>query len=192
MVELLVLGPESSGKSLVIRRLSELCVTNQGHVEVVSPSTTGDEFSESTIPTVGVNISSIQIGDLSLEIREIGAAMASRWDTYIPDCSALLFVIDTSDMGSLASSLVLLYEVLSNETALKEKPLAILFNKLDLVGDPQTTLNVFYNTLRIDDLISRSSTWKHLVLLSGTALDINGSAKAVRDWILDSQLDRAP
>ena len=96
-----------------------------------------------------------------------------------------------SAMSSKQRIMVLLYEVLSNEDALADKPIAILFNKLDLVGDPQTTLHIFYNILRIDDLKNKNNTWAKLVLLSGTALDTScnsGSVKTACDWIVDSGL----
>lgn len=142
-----------------------------------------NDCSESTIPTVGVDISSIVINEVVLDIREIGATMASKWDSYTPDCSALLFVIDVSDLGMLASSLVLLYEVLSCKHGIQNKPFAIVFNKLDLVAD-SSSLAVVYNTLRIEDLMERYSSTLNLSLLSGVSLDKQSAPQCVRDWIL--------
>ena len=179
MLEVLVLGAEGSGKSLLIRKLQQLYSNN---VE-------GDEDqSESTIPTVGVDISTFRMNDIEFSVREIGATMASKWNSYIPDCIALLFVIDVSDLGMLASNLVLLYEVLANRHHFRDKPFAILFNKLDLVCDP-TSIAVVYNTLRIGDLIEDEDDLT-TVLLSGSSLSKESAPSCVYKWIksfLDNQ-----
>jgi GTPase SAR1 family protein len=195
MVELLVLGPEGSGKSMVIRGLNELNdepATNDNGSTMVGAK---EPISESTIPTVGVNLSHIEFKStavssttITLDVREIGAAMASRWDCYLEDCAALLFVIDVSDLGSLASSFVLLYEVLSNKEYLANKPLAILLNKLDLVGDPSTSIPIVYHTLRIDDLQRCGVDFPQITVLAGSALDLHSSPTCVRQWILDKHL----
>lgn len=195
MVELLVLGPQGSGKSLVIRRLDELNEKVQSTTDVVTTVGTVDPSSESTIPTVGVNLSHIEFKSpatsstiMKLDVREIGAAMASRWDCYLEDCAALLFVIDVSDLGSLASSFVLLYEVLANKEYLANKPLAILLNKLDLVGDPATSIPIVYHSLRIGDLQRCHIDFPQITVLAGSALDLHSSAECVRQWILDKHL----
>ena len=171
MVELLILGAEGSGKSLLIRKLKQLCTITE---EI------DEDQSESTIPTIGVDISSIEVDGIDLTVREIGGSMASKWHSYIPDSSALLFVIDVSDLGMLASNLVLLYEVVAYENILKDKSFAILFNKMDLVSDPKS-IAVVYNTLRIDDL--RTENNLDIVILSGSSLNKEGSSFCVRAWI---------
>ena len=208
--ELLVLGAEGAGKSLLIRRLKELCHNSKSATDPNVPSSipispppirslqTGFaqlgglpsfDPSESTIPTVGVNLSNLVISDIPLDVREIGSSMASRWDTFLPDCMALLFVVDASDLGQLSSTSVLLYEILSNREFIIKKPIAILFNKLDLVGDPRVTLPIIYNTLRIDDLLRRNKDWSRLVVLAGSSLDVSG-ATVLRKWILSFLKDK--
>lgn len=172
MLEVLVLGAEGSGKSLLIRKLKQLCANDVEEDE---------DQSESTIPTVGVDISTLRIEGTELGIREIGATMASKWSSYIPDCVALLFVIDVSDLGMLASNLVLLYEVLANGQHFKDRPFAILFNKLDLVCDP-ISIGVVYNTLRIGDLIEDENDLT-IVLLSGSSLNKDSAPFCVHRWI---------
>jgi GTPase SAR1 family protein len=178
MVELLVLGPEGSGKSLLIRRLQQLCA--DGDEE-------GDP-SESTIPTVGVDISSVDVDEKPITIREIGATMASKWESYFEGCSALLFVIDVSDLGAIASDLVLLQEVLSNKATISGKPFAILFNKMDLISD-HSTVAVMYNLLRIEDLQRENMDDLNIVLLSGSSLLKTSSAYCVRAWMRSANLE---
>ena len=177
-MELLVLGPEGSGKSLLIRRLQQLCA--DGDEE-------GDQ-SDSTIPTVGVDISSVDIDEKLMTIREIGATMASKWESYFQGCSALLFVVDVSDLGAIASDLVLLHEMLSNKATITGKPFAILFNKMDLVGDP-STVAVMYNLLRIEDLQRENMDDLNIVLLSGSSLSKTSSAYCVRAWMRSANFD---
>lgn len=172
MVELLILGPEGSGKSLLIRKFKQLFI--QGDEE--------RDQSESTIPTVGVDISSVDVNGISLYIREIGATMASKWESYFEGCSALVFVIDVSDLGALPSDLVLLHEVISNRLSLLKKPFAILFNKIDLVSDP-STVAVVYNVLRIEDLQNENCDALDIILLSGSSVGTNSSALCLQAWV---------
>ena len=163
-------------------------------------SSSSEQFepsAEATIPTVGVNLSHVdlsQIGTqtqtLSLDVREIGAAMASRWDAYLPDCSALLFVVDASDVGALASAFVLLYEVLTHAHHVANKPAAVLLNKLDLVGDAAAALPTVSNVLRLDDL---RRAFPRLHILAGSAVDrLRGcAAECVKTWLLGEQLSPA-
>lgn len=92
----------------------------------------------------------------------------------------------------LATNLVLLYEILSNKKAIINKPFAILFNKLDLVGD-LSNISIVSNTLRIDDLLHRNNDWKdNLILLSGSSISDECSSDGgeecsfhcVKEWIL--------
>lgn len=48
---------------------------------------------EGTIPTVGADIINININGKPVVLREVGSAMASRWDKYLPDCDCLLVII---------------------------------------------------------------------------------------------------
>jgi GTPase Era involved in 16S rRNA processing len=123
---------------------------------------------------VGVDISSVDVNGISLEIREIGATMVSKWESYYLDCSASVFVVDVSDLGALPSDLVLLHEALSNRLSLFNKPFAILFNKMDIVSDP-STITVFYNVLRLD-LQNENCNGLNIILLSGSSLGSNISA----------------
>ena len=187
MVELLVLGPDGAGKSLVIRRLVES--------SAAAEPAASDPSAEATIPTVGVNLTHVDLVaaapsssllSLSLDVREIGATMASRWDSYLPDCTALLFVVDASDLGALASAFVLLYEVLMHTPHVAHKPAAVLLNKLDLVGDAAVALPTVCNVLRLDDL---RRVYPRLRVLAGSAVDrhCGCAAAGVKTWLLGEQ-----
>ena len=81
----------------------------------------------------------------------------------------------------LSSSLVLLYEVQACRQTLEGKPFAILFNKLDLVGD-RNSIAIVYNVLRIDDMLDNEADGG-LVLLSGSSLQRESAPYCVRAWV---------
>ena len=130
---------------------------------------------------MSVDISSVDVNGISLEIREIGATMASKWESYYLDCSASVFVVDVSDLGALPSDLVLLHEVLSNRLSLFNNPFAILFNNMDIVSDP-STIAVFYNVLRLEDFQNENCNGLNIILLSGSSLGSNSSALCLQSW----------
>lgn len=47
---------------------------------------------EGTIPTVGADIINININGKPVILREVGSAMASRWDKYLPECDCLMVI----------------------------------------------------------------------------------------------------
>eukprot|EP01038_Epipyxis_sp_PR26KG_P006702 gene6702-9193_t len=153
-MECLVLGGESVGKTLLVKRMKE-------------PNTN----LESTIPTVGVEITDLNLTlnneediylsrgkeikqiNCSISLKEVGSSISSRWNLYYSQCDCIIFIIDISDCGSLPSSLVLLHEILAYTEVvgmLKNKPISILLNKCDLC-DP-ISLIMAKNFLQLKDL----------------------------------------
>eukprot|EP01041_Mallomonas_annulata_P004947 gene4947-9889_t len=169
--EVLVLGAEGAGKTLLMRRIKE---TSRGL----------DISSEATIPTVGVDVISLDAGGMPISFREVGATLASRWGTYLPESSALLFVIDISDMGGLASAWALLHEVLSIDGShTSGKPFGIVLNKADSVD--ATTRSMAENILRLDELLLRMPS---IVLFTGDSLGVILSTK-VLNWLSTACFD---
>ena len=120
--EILILGNQSSGKTLFLTRLLSNYNYNLSKV--------------STIPTTGTELHTIQIQGIDYNVREVGGLMSSQWISYIEHCSILLYVIDLTDLGSIASTIVLFHEIfvsISNIKANSHKsiPFAIVFNKND-------------------------------------------------------------
>jgi GTPase SAR1 family protein len=67
MKQVLFLGAEGSGKSLLIRRIRE--VKEQTELSA-----------ESTVPTTGTEMKTLEImPSCEVTLREVGASMASRW-----------------------------------------------------------------------------------------------------------------
>ena len=167
--EVLILGGDGAGKSLLVRRLKELQNANSGDGF--------DESLEGTMPTVGVEINTIDINGLNVNLREIGSSISLRWDAYIPDCNHLVFVSDISDTGSIGSTMALLHEVLSCYEGLRNKPILLAFNKIDLCSKRSYT--VAFNMLRVEELMERNG---NISLVNGSCT--NGSlATAVANWL---------
>lgn len=155
---ILIVGAEGCGKTLLLRRLKEITkVESSGKFEF-SP--------ESTIPTVGVDLVTLDLCQgQSIRVREVGASMASRWDSYIPESNVIVFVVDVSDLGMLSSAQILMGEVLCHCES-KGKPFAVALNKMELADE--TNMNLIVNVLRIHEL---SQMHPFMVILEGSAID---------------------
>lgn len=53
------------------------------------------------MPTVGQNVSTIDLGDIYLKIWDVGGQHSLRrlWQSYYESCHAVVFVVDSSDLG---------------------------------------------------------------------------------------------
>ena len=156
MSEILVLGGENAGKSLFIRRMRELLLEGHGFDLTLS--------SESTQPTIGVELCELHLSDCKIEVREIGSTLSSQWAKYIPNCSGIIFLIDVSDPGHLSSVIVLLHEVLSNNSDNNKVLLGL--NKLDLVD--KCRLVMARNFLRLSEL---KTSHPCVEVISGSCMD---------------------
>ena len=53
------------------------------------------------MPTVGQNVSTIDLGDMYLKIWDVGGQHSLRrlWTSYYESCHAVVFVVDSTDLG---------------------------------------------------------------------------------------------
>ena len=136
--ECLVLGVEGAGKSLLLRRLWEVCCGGPSEL-----------LNDSISPTVGQDVIAVKgRKESSVSIREIGGRMGSAWMSYTDLCSSVILMIDIADPGVLSASAVLLQELLVQLHA-GEKRILLLLNKRDLIEDVH--LRIAINLLRIKD-----------------------------------------
>ena len=142
--EVLFLGAEASGKTLLIRKIKS---------KVLKDSRNDDNR---TIKTVGVNIDSFHLNNENLvKLREVGSSMISRWTSYSDDCHMIVIVIDCSDASSFPSAYILLLEIISHlntSNSKSHKPLTVALNKLDLADD--RIIIQFENIFQLDKLIT--------------------------------------
>ncbi|KAL0949911.1 hypothetical protein HGRIS_009939 [Hohenbuehelia grisea] len=113
-VRILMLGLDSAGKTTILYRL---------HLgEVLS-----------TIPTIGFNVETVEYKNIKFQVWDLGGQSSIRpyWRCYFPNTSAIIYVIDSSDVDRLATSRSELLTMLSEEE-LKGVPLLVFCNKQDM------------------------------------------------------------
>lgn len=86
---ILLLGLDNAGKTTLLSSIKSLYLPHRP-----APAST-------TVPTVGQNVSTIDLPDMYLKIWDVGGQHALRnlWTRYYASCHAIVFVIDSSDLG---------------------------------------------------------------------------------------------
>ncbi|GBE79405.1 ADP-ribosylation factor family-domain-containing protein [Sparassis latifolia] len=115
-VRILMLGLDSAGKTTILYRLQI--------GEVVS-----------TIPTIGFNVETVQYKNVKFQVWDLGGQSSIRpyWRCYFPNTSAIVYVIDSSDVTRLPTARSELLTMLS-EDELNGVPLLVFCNKQDVEG----------------------------------------------------------
>lgn len=86
---IILLGLDNAGKTTLLSSIKSLYLPTHP-----LPAT-------HTVPTVGQNVSTISLPDLYLKVWDVGGQHALRklWQSYYKSCHAIVFVIDSSDVG---------------------------------------------------------------------------------------------
>ncbi|KAI9763641.1 MAG: ADP-ribosylation factor protein 3 [Geoglossum simile] len=86
---ILLLGLDNAGKTTFLEQI-------KSHYLPSAPMPSGK-----TIPTVGQNVSTITLPDMYLKIWDVGGQHSLRrlWQSYYSSCHAIVFVIDSTDVG---------------------------------------------------------------------------------------------
>lgn len=89
---ILLLGLDNAGKTTLHNQIKALYNTDD------EPSTTAGN----TVPTVGQNVATLALPDMYLKIWDIGGQLSLRrlWQSYYKSAHAVIFVVDSSDIGS--------------------------------------------------------------------------------------------
>ncbi len=113
---LLVLGLDNSGKTTILKKLSDEDIT---HI----------------MPTQGFNIKSLMRDGFKLNVWDIGGQKSIRpyWRNYYDQTDALIYVIDSADRRRMEESGVELQQLLDEER-LSHVPLLVMANKQDLLN----------------------------------------------------------
>ncbi|KAK6368598.1 ADP-ribosylation factor protein 3 [Lithohypha guttulata] len=102
----LLLGLDNAGKTTLMTQIRALYNTTSSSVDPAAGST-GDLPASSTagdtVPTVGQNVATIDLPNMYLKIWDVGGQMTLRrlWTSYYKSCHAIVFVVDSSDLGQL-------------------------------------------------------------------------------------------
>merc|ERR1711871_1797074 len=115
-VRILMLGLDNSGKTSILKRLSDEDIT---HI----------------MPTQGFNIKSLMHEGFKLNVWDIGGQKSIRpyWRNYFDQTDALIYVIDSADRRRMEETGVELGQLLEEEK-LAEVPVLIFANKQDLMN----------------------------------------------------------
>jgi len=86
-----------------------------------------------TIPTIGFNVETVQIGNFECIVWDIAgqSKLRSLWSHYLQNTNLLIFVVDSHDQERLPEAAAEL-ERMMKEPELAECPVLILGNKQDL------------------------------------------------------------
>ncbi|KAL0236696.1 hypothetical protein PCE1_000094 [Barthelona sp. PCE] len=123
--EILIIGLDSSGKSTLVRYLSNEAYGGQMTEDTTAP-----------MPTIGYSHRSISLGEeyggLNINTWDIGGQtrLRSLWRHYYSSCDAIIYVIDSSDVARFDIAKKELFKML-NDPDLNDCPLLVLANKVD-------------------------------------------------------------
>ena len=152
VITVLVIGPESAGKTTLLRSVGRRCAGADG-------------LPVKTMPTIGQEVEYLEAPGARVMLQEIGGCMAPTWPRYYDRAAAVLFVVDAAAPETWAEALVLLEELVG---AVRDKPIGVVLNKLDaaaadgaaargLLGLEELAVDVFEGSLTgkgalVDDL----------------------------------------
>lgn len=126
----LLLGLDNAGKTTFHEQMKSLFLPS-------APAPSGK-----TVPTVGQNVSTITLSDMYLKTWDVGGQHSLRqlWQSYYSSCHAIVFVIDSTDIGDgdlandssgrLEECRLVLEDVLQHSET-EGVPLLVLANKQD-------------------------------------------------------------
>lgn len=111
-----MVGLDSAGKSTILHRLK--------FAEVVQ-----------TVPTIGFNVETVEYGNLSMVVWDIGGQESIRklWRHYFSGSNGVVFVVDSSDQLRIEDARVELHRLLAARE-LRDLPVLVYLNKQDLEG----------------------------------------------------------
>ena len=114
-VKVLILGLDAAGKTTILYRLSL------------------GQYVQQVAPTVAFNLEKVVVGNLTLQIWDLGGQQQLRpfWRLYYKNINGIVFVVDSADKERINLCNSELHALLKEEE-LKGVPVIILANKQDL------------------------------------------------------------
>ena len=132
-----------------------------------------------TKPTIHPHSEELKMGNLVLNTYDLGGHETARkiWKDYFPAVNAILFLIDSVDVGRFKEARKELDSILETHE-LVNIPIAILGNKIDMAG--AVSLEELKEALNYDDLVARETRPMEIFMVSVTKKI--GYSKAL-EWI---------
>lgn len=89
----LLLGLDNAGKTTLLSQIKALYQPRPDGTPAPNPG--------KTVPTVGQNVATISLSDMNLKIWDVGGQISMRglWQSYYASCHAIIFVVDSTDVG---------------------------------------------------------------------------------------------
>ena len=132
-----------------------------------------------TRPTIHPHSEELKMGNLVLNTYDLGGHETARkiWKDYFPAVNAILFLVDSVDVGRFKEAKIELDKILETPE-LVNIPIAILGNKIDMKGS--VSVDELKQALGYDDILSRETRPMEIFMVS-VAKKIGYSAAL--EWI---------
>ena len=132
-----------------------------------------------TRPTIHPHSEELKMGNLVLNTYDLGGHETARkiWKDYFPAVNAILFLVDSVDVGRFKEAKIELDKILET-SELVNIPIAILGNKIDMAG--AVSMEELKEALQYDELVARETRPIEIFMVSVTKKI--GYSKAL-EWI---------
>jgi hypothetical protein len=164
---ILVLGSRWSGKSLLIKRLEEICSSSK---------ITNDDFLYTTT-TIGKTLTTIKYKrNQSLEFHELGATLSCLWKTFYMSThfDKTIYLIDSTQPWAISFTFEQLKEI-SEQIPIKPKNILLIFNKINEINS--------LNKTALIELLDLNSIWNGEVDIIETNARTGINLSSVLDWL---------
>jgi len=184
--EVVLIGCEYSGKTLLCRHLERMCSPEENKRKggkKVAPAPQQPPLNTATQPSIGIELIELAYRDATMAIREVGGTMQPLWTQKIENAGAVLFVADTASAGGASGAVVEVCDVLRQTP---DKCVLLFLNKRDASSAlPEETVRLLFG---LEELEAASDG--RLTVIWGSALTGEG-LEAMLNWCVDSLIERA-